>query len=237
MSPPSQPNRYDVSGNVEAQYVDDAQMVLVNRLEICDLESLQLKEEAGLAKAYETLIGEMRIDTPLTCDLLKHIHQRIFGELFDWAGRWRTLQISKPNVVWPAAQFLDQSMQDFERKVLAKYSAKKLVSDDDFCLAVGEIQGEFLAIHPFREGNARTVKLFTDMLAAQTGRPFLVYDQTAAGADRYIEAARAALFNAEYRLMSEMAREALQRARSQTATATAGESAAASPPETGATPL
>ena len=174
MTPPPNPNRYDVSGNVEAEYVDDAQMVLVNRLGIRDLELLQLKEEAGLAKAYETLIGEMRIDTPLTCELLKHIHQRIFGELFDWAGRWRTLQISKPDVVWPAFQFLDKSMQEFERTVLAKYPASALASDDDFCMAVGEIQGEFLSIHPFREGNARTVKLLTDLLAAQAGRPFLV---------------------------------------------------------------
>ena len=236
MTPPPNPNRYDVFGNVEAEYVDDAQMVLVNRLGIRDLELLQLKEEAGLAKAYETLIGEMRIDTPLTCELLKHIHQRIFGELFDWAGRWRTLQISKPDVVWPAFQFLDKSMQEFERTVLAKYPASALASDDDFCTAVGEIQGEFLSIHPFREGNARTVKLLTDLLAAQAGRPFLVYEQTHAGANCYIDAARAALFRKDYRLMSEMAQEALRQGRSQSVIATAQGSAAEFPPEKGANP-
>ena len=93
-------------------------------------------------------------------------------------------------------------MREFERTVLSKYLASTLKDDDDFCRAVGEIQGEFLAIHPFREGNARTVKLFTDLLAAQTGRPFLVDDPTTEGADRYIAAASAALLRQDYRLMT-----------------------------------
>lgn len=214
MTPPLHHDRYDVSGNIEAQFADAEQLVLINKLGISDLESLQLREEAGLANAYESLIGEIRTDTPLSCDLLKHIHQRIFGDLFEWAGRWRTLQISKPGVTWPAAQYLDKSMQEFERTVLSKYPASALSHDEEFCHAVREIQGEFLAIHPFREGNARAIKLFTDLIAAQTGRPFLVYDQTEEGANRYIAAASAALLKNDYQPMTEMARESLVRARS-----------------------
>ena len=231
MTQPRHHDRYDVSGNVEAQYADANQSVLINKL-----EPLQLLEEAGLAKAYESLISEVRIDTPLSCELLKHIHQRVFGDLFEWAGRWRTLQISKPGVIWPAAQFLDRSMQEFERTVLSKYPTSALKRDDEFCRAVGEIQGEFLAIHPFREGNARTVKLFTDLLAAQTGRPFLVYDQTTEGANRYIAAASAALLRRDYQPMTEMALESLARGRSLPGTEAAKESAAESLPETGAGP-
>lgn len=212
MSTPTGPNRYNVSGNVEVEYVDAAQTVLVNRPGITDLETLQWAEEASLARAYETLLGEVRTDTPLTCELVQHIHRRIFADLFAWAGRWRTVQISKANVVWPAAQFLDQSMRDFELMVLSKYAPSVLIEDEAYCRAVGEIQGEFLAIHPFREGNARTIKLLTDLLAAQTGRPFLVYDQSPDGAERYIHAARAALFTKDYRPMTLMAAESLARA-------------------------
>lgn len=227
---PNVPNRYDVSGNVEGQYVDEAQTILVNKRGITELAALQHEEEAGLAAAYERLLGEVRIDTPLTCDLLKYIHQQIFGDLFDWAGRWRTLQISKPGVIWPAAQFLDQSMQQFERTILATYPATTIANDDEFCLAVGEIQGEFLAIHPFREGNARTIKLFTDLLAAQTGRPLLIYDQTPAGAEKYIAAASAALVRKDYQPMTDLVRESLAQGRA--AIAGAGESAGGSLPGT-----
>ena len=81
----------------------------------------------------------------------------------------------------------------FERDVLSKYPATTLISDDLFCQAVGHIQGEFLAIHPFREGNARTIKLVTDVVAVQTGRLALIYDASDAGRDRYIDAAKAAM--------------------------------------------
>lgn len=75
-----------------------------------------------------------------------------------------------------------------------------------------EVQGEFLVIHPFREGNARTIKLATDLLAAQTGRPLLAYDQTEQAVEEYIEAAKAA-FKRRYGPLATIIRRALDQAR------------------------
>lgn len=203
-------HKYDISGNVEAQYVDEDQEILVNKRGITNLETLQIAEEEDLARAYETLLGEVRTDTPMTSELLRHIHGCIFGELYEWAGRWRTVQISKPGAIWPAAQHLDQSMVSFERDVLAKFPPEALTDDETFCVASSEIQGEFLAIHPFREGNARTIKLMNNLLAVQTGRPLLVYDSTPAAREAYIDAARAALTRKDYRLLERIIRQALE---------------------------
>lgn len=205
-------DRYDVSGNVEAEYVDADKTVLINKKGITDLRTLQLAEEEALAQAYEKLLGEVRTDTPMTCDLLRHIHLRIFGDLYEWAGRWRTVWISKPDITWPAPDFLDRNMQEFERSVLCKYPAGVLREDDVFCAATGEIQGEFLVIHPFREGNARTIKVLTNLLAVQTRRPLLVFDSTEEGQERYIEAAKAA-FKKHYAPMIAIISQALARAR------------------------
>ena len=82
------------------------------------------------------------------------------------------------------------------------------VGDRAFCAAAGEIQGEFLVIHPFREGNARTIKLLTDLLATQTGRPLLIYEGSEEGQDRYIAAAKAA-FKKDYTPMTEIIFQAL----------------------------
>lgn len=211
-TPGKRRDRYDVSGNVEAEYVDADQTVLANRRGITDLSTLQILEEEALAKAYETLLREVRTDTSMTCDLLRHIHHEIFGELYQWAGQWRTVWISKPGVTWPAPDFLEQNMQAFETNVLGKYPAKLLVEDDAFCTALAEIQGEFLVIHPLREGNARTIKLMTDLLAAQTGRPLLAYDQTDQGQKRYIRAANLA-FKRDYAPMTAIIRQALGESR------------------------
>lgn len=113
-------------------------------------------------------------DTALTNSLVLHIHDRIFGALYEWAGRWRTVNISKPGITWPPAMFVPQN----------------------------------LVVHPFREGNARTIKLLTDLLAAQTGRPLLTYDQSDQGRERYIHAASMA-FRKDYRPMVEVIRQAL----------------------------
>ncbi len=148
------------------------------------------------------------IKATLTCWLVQHVHQRIFGELYDWAGRWRTVWISKPGVTWPPPDFLAEQMSQFENDVLQKYPASSIKDDEAFIHAVAEIQGEFLVIHPLREGNARTIKLVTDLLASQGGRPLLAYDQSKAGADRYIEGAKAA-FKTDYGLLAAVIRQAL----------------------------
>ena len=135
-----------------------------------------------------------------------------FAIPFVWAGRWRTVWISKPGTTWPSPDFLDRNMDEFERSVLRKYPAASIHDDDAFCAAVGEIQGEFLVIHPFREGNARTIKLATDPLAVQTGRPLLAYDQTEEAPIEYIDAAKAA-FKRQYGPLTDIIRRALARAR------------------------
>jgi cell filamentation protein len=210
--PTKRRDRYDVSGNVEAEYVDAQETVLKNKKGITDLPTLQLAEEAGLVRAYRTLLAEVRMDTPMTCELLRHVHARIFGDLYDWAGRWRTVWISKPGTTWPPPDFLDQTMEAYERDVLRTHPAVALQDDHTFCAAVAAIQGEFLVIHPFREGNARTIKLLANLLAAQTGRPILLYDQTDRGTETYIAAAKAA-FGKDYDPMTAIIRDALDRAR------------------------
>lgn len=126
---------------------------------------------------------------PLNSELTRHVHGQIFGDLYEWAGRWRTVNISKPGITWPPPEFIDENMTRWEQGFLRKYPATQLGDDDDFCAAVAQIQGAFLVIHPFREGNARTIKLLTDLLAAQTGRPLLKYEQSDMGRDQYIQAA------------------------------------------------
>lgn len=208
---PPHRDRYDTSGNVEAEYVDAEQTVLVNKLGVTKLDELHLLEEEALANAYESLLGEVRVDTPLTCDLIRYIHERVFGELYEWAGRWRTVNISKPGVTWPPPAYLDENMQEFEQRVLRRRPASACQESDAFCKAVAEIQGEFLVIHPFREGNARTIKLLSDLLAAQTGRPLLAYDQNDAGRQRYIAAANQA-FKRNYSPLEAIIRQAMAEA-------------------------
>ncbi|MFH0770102.1 MAG: Fic family protein [Candidatus Peregrinibacteria bacterium] len=205
-------SRYSVGGSENA-YMDTGRRVMRNLNGIIVLKELQKAEEDALVHAYQALLGEVRSDTPMSNALLKHIHHSIFGDLYDWAGRFRTVVISKPGVTWPPPDYLDQAMKEYERDVLRKYPASSIQENDDaFCKALAHIQGEFLAIHPFREGNARSIKLLTDLLSAQTKRPILRYNMTPTGKKRYIAAAKAALIKQDYLLMEAVIHEALTNA-------------------------
>jgi cell filamentation protein len=192
--------------------VDRAQKVMVNHKGITTLRKLQEAEEDALAQAHERLLGEVTTTTPLTVELLLYIHRCIFGDLYEWAGRWRTVRISKPGAQWPPPDYLDAPMRAFEVNMLQKHRASTLHGDKQFCLAAAEIQGEFLSIHPFREGNARTIKLVTDLLASQTDRPLLKYDMSPSGIKQYIAAAKEALHHQRVDLLEQIIGEALLRA-------------------------
>ncbi|MBI1813234.1 Fic family protein [Candidatus Peregrinibacteria bacterium] len=185
-------SRYN-SGGSENEYMDTAQRVLKNKKGISDLRILQIEEEKSLVKAYETVLTTVSSNASITSELIRYAHKEIFGELYDWAGRWRTVTISKPGITWPPPDFLEEAMQEFERTVLMRYPASALVSDEAFCSGIGHIQGEFLAIHPFREGNARTIKLVTNLLAVQTKRSLLRYDTSEKGRREYIHTAQTAI--------------------------------------------
>jgi cell filamentation protein len=103
-------------------------------------------------------------------------------------------------------------MAAFEAKVLAKYPASALADEDVFVHVLAEIQGEFLVIHPFREGNARTIKLACDLLSSQTDRTILRYDESEPGRAAYIDAAKAA-FKRNYDPLIRLIGEALERGR------------------------
>ena len=141
--PPIRRDRYDVAGNVEAEYVDSQKLVLVNKKGFQSLAELQVAEEMALASAYETMLTEVRVGTRLTNGLILRIHREIFGELYEWAGRWRSVTLSKPGITWPPPRFLPQAMEEFERAVLSKQAHERLDSDERFCAAVAEIQGGF----------------------------------------------------------------------------------------------
>lgn len=212
MAPLSDHDHYHVSGNAEAQFMDAAQTVLKNKKDITDAATLGLVEQEALIVAYKTVLGEVNAATPITIELIRHIHKRIFGELYEWAGRWRTVWISKPGTTWPSPDYLDGLMEAFDRDILRRHRATMLTTDDIFCRAVAEIQGEFLVIHPFREGNARSIKLLSDVLASQTGLPPLRYDESDVGRKQYIRAAIDA-FEKGYGAMEDVIRAALDRAK------------------------
>lgn len=154
-------SRYSVNGDEDA--------VLPNKQEITDPITLSDTEGILLNDSYAyffDLLDQKRIT--ITLPLLFEIHTYFLGTLYTWAGKLRTVDISKNDMMFAASAYLDQSLKDFE-----KIFEANMLLEKDTKTAVAQkialVHCELNAIHPFREGNGRTIRLFLDLMVGSIG--------------------------------------------------------------------
>ncbi|GMO13281.1 MAG: Fic family protein [Mycoplasmoidaceae bacterium] len=87
------------------------------------------------------------------------INKYLFSDVYDWAGEIRKVDISKGNTRFCNCNYIKTS---WEQYVQPKIEEFKSANDKIKCLA--EIFAEINLIHPFREGNGRTTKVFIAQL-------------------------------------------------------------------------
>lgn len=87
-----------------------------------------------------------------TVNGLKQIHGYLFGGLYDFAGKIRTVNISKGGFKFVAAEFLPETLDQIEK-----------MSEDSFDQIIDKYV-EMNVAHPFREGNGRTTRIWLDLI-------------------------------------------------------------------------
>ncbi|MGN1392501.1 MAG: Fic/DOC family protein [Succinivibrionaceae bacterium] len=176
--------------------------VLKNLFNIQDPDKLQQAER----EISSLRIAEL-MKTPLigNFDLkhLKDIHKAIFGDIYSWAGNLRTVNISKGNQ-FCISTFIEQEINKIFLKLKNENFLNNL-SKNDLAIRLAFYLGEINAIHPFREGNGRTQRLFIYYLALHNG-----YELNFAKISKkdMIEASKQT-FNMEYKLMEKIMAQSL----------------------------
>ena len=98
---------------------------------------------------------------------LKAIHKHLFQDLYTWAGEFRKVNISKGNP-FCLFQYIPEQLDNLFTE-LQKEAYLSLLNPNDMARRLAYYLGELNAIHPFREGNGRTQRLFILELAAKNG--------------------------------------------------------------------
>jgi cell filamentation protein len=142
--------------------------VLRNHFDVRDQVMLD-RIEARLTTAT---IAEIQANpVPGTYDLahLQAIHQRVFGDVYPWAGEIRTeVNIRKDGVLFcPAGQIPDQAKVIFDWLKDANYLRQ--TDREQFVDGAARTLTAINLLHPFREGNGRSQRLFMSQLAAGAG--------------------------------------------------------------------
>jgi len=104
----SMPSRSELEPNAEPG-------VLRNKLGIKNRSEIELTEARLLLAMEERSLGWIDEETSLTCKNIQRLHKEWLGSLYSWAGTYRTIVLSKPGWIWPAA-YIDSNMEAFETK-------------------------------------------------------------------------------------------------------------------------
>jgi cell filamentation protein len=156
-------SRYDVSR--EGAGIDK-NGVLINKLGILDQKELDDAETLLLKDSYAhffELLSRRKIVFDLS--LLFTIHKYFLDTLYAWAGKVRGVDISKSGALFAPVAHIISSLQTLEI-LIQTHLPKRTDSKKRISEKIAIIHNELNAIHPFREGNGRTIRLFLDLMVA-----------------------------------------------------------------------
>ena len=128
--------------------------MIENKLGITDSAELARKEEKiSKIRALELFEDDMLSDFPVgTFEGLAMIHKYLFEDIYDFAGKIRTVNIAKGNFRFAPVMYLEAALQSI--------SAMPQSTFDEII----EKYVEMNIAHPFREGNGRSTRIWLDMI-------------------------------------------------------------------------
>lgn len=129
-------------------------MVLENKLHLTDSTELARQEEKiskqKAAKMFETgFLDTLEVGS---YDSLAAIHTYLFSEIYDFAGKVRTVNITKGSFRFAPVMYLETSLENVS--AMPQNTFEEIV----------EKYVEMNIAHPFREGNGRSMRIWLDVI-------------------------------------------------------------------------
>lgn len=129
-------------------------MTLENKLGITDsIELAKAEEKISKKKAIELFeSGYLNTLEPGTFKSLAEIHKCLFGSIYNFAGKIRTVNIAKGNFRFAPVMYLQTALENIEKMPQSNYNE------------IIEKYVEMNIAHPFREGNGRATRIWLDLI-------------------------------------------------------------------------
>ena len=155
-------NRYTTSHLIEDQYESGSgKRVLKNLLGIKSKREIDRIETLEQFRALEKFTRIFDHKYRFTVKDICKMHKIWLGNIYEWAGTYRRVNISKGGFSFASAQEIPKLMDEFEQKVLSIYTPCRFKSKKEIASAMAIVHTELVLIHPFREGNGRVARLLS----------------------------------------------------------------------------
>lgn len=129
-------------------------MILENKLGIIDsVELARVEEKMSKRKALELFeSGYLDNLKAGTYGTLSEIHKYLFGEIYEFAGKMRDINIAKNNFRFAPVMYLKAALENIEKMPQSNFDE------------IIEKYVEMNVAHPFREGNGRSTRIWLDLM-------------------------------------------------------------------------
>lgn len=197
--------KYDTSCLIEAQHEPGSHgRVLRNKLGIKSKREMERIEWEAQIKALSEIAGLYGKTHRFTAKDICKIHKVWLGDIYEWAGKYRKVNVGKGDFQFAASAYIPRLMEDLENGPLKKSTPCNFKTLDEIVTAIAIVHVELVLIHPFREGNGRAARLLADLMVMQADYPPLDYTDLEKGKwKQYIAAIHAGL-NRDYEPMARL---------------------------------
>ena len=158
---------------MEDPYVYKDTGTLINKLGIKDYEKLR-KAESDIS-----FVKLLSVDANVDChkfdlEYIQNIHKYVLGDIYDWAGEFRTVPMEKPEEVLGG----DTVRYAYPKEIVPK--AQEYINEinsinwnnielEDKALKFSKLIAGLWQVHPFRDGNTRTIITYAFRFAEENG--------------------------------------------------------------------
>ena len=140
----SRREKYDVSESPEAQFEPGSGKQVLkniigikNKLEMDTVETVALKQTEDLL--FHTYDSKHKFSAVDLCN----IHKIWLGKIYVWAGKYRSIDLTKSNFRFAHAKFIPQLMREFEQELLFRFTPCHQMPEEELVEAMAKVHTEF----------------------------------------------------------------------------------------------
>ena len=141
--------------------------LLKNKLDIHDSNKLfELEKQIVLAKSY--ILRQNISNYEFDKQHFMHIHKFLFEDIYPFAGEFRKENIAKGNFTFANWEYIENELD----KLLLELKNENYlhgIDKEKLSKRLAYYLSELNVLHPFREGNGRTIREFIRQLAYKNG--------------------------------------------------------------------
>ncbi|MBM7609284.1 cell filamentation protein [Lysinibacillus composti] len=154
----------------------------------CNKLGLTNNRDLEEAEAFVFFIRAIQVEqgsyllSSFTLEDFKNLHEHLFQDIYPFAGQFRNVQLVKGNTRFCQHQFIETNAQVLFDELQNEEDWKSL---DEASERLAYFKTELNMLHPFREGNGRTIRIFIQKYALMKN---IKWDITLIDRDLYLEA-------------------------------------------------